>query len=56
MPECSNCDAAVSEAYVRVFAPPGAETVAACPRCPDMKRGTNGRPREYRENYRGRST
>jgi hypothetical protein len=38
MPECANCDAVVTEQYVRVFAPSGMETVRVCPNCPDMVR------------------
>ena len=38
MPQCLNCDAFVTEDYVRVFAPPGMSTVRVCPRCEDMVR------------------
>ena len=40
MPYCSNCDAFVTERYVRVFSVDG-ETVRACPWCPDkIRRGS----------------
>jgi len=38
MAECDNCGAFVTEQYVRVFAPPGMDTVRVCPNCPDMVR------------------
>jgi NAD-dependent SIR2 family protein deacetylase len=38
MAECDNCGAAVTEQYVRVFAPNEMETVRVCPNCPDMVR------------------
>jgi NAD-dependent SIR2 family protein deacetylase len=38
MPKCANCDAVVTEQYVRVFAPSGMKTVRVCPNCPDMVR------------------
>ena len=38
MAECENCGEFVTEQYVRVFAPPGMETVRVCPNCPDMVR------------------
>jgi hypothetical protein len=38
MAECENCDAFVTEQYVRVFAPTGMKTVRICPQCPDMVR------------------
>lgn len=53
MPECENCGATVSEAYVRVFSRAG-DDVEACPRCPDKVR-QNGRVRDAkgsRENAR----
>lgn len=46
MPRCRNCDAYVSDDYVRVLSPDG-DTVGACPRCPDMVR-TGGTVREAR--------
>lgn len=53
MPDCENCGATVSEAYVRVFSR-GGRDVRACPRCPDKVR-QNGRVRDAkssRENAR----
>lgn len=41
-PECQNCGHAVTPDYVRVFAPDGAETVRACPNCPDRVRARGG--------------
>lgn len=38
MPTCDNCDAFVTEAYVRVFAPPEMSTVRVCPHCEDKLR------------------
>jgi len=38
MPHCGNCERFVTDAYVRVFAPPGMSTVRVCPRCEDMVR------------------
>lgn len=38
MPECNNCDAFVTEAYVRVFSPPDHDTVRVCPNCEDLIR------------------
>lgn len=38
MPHCRNCDGFVTDAYVRVFAPPGMDTVRVCPTCEDMVR------------------
>ncbi|WP_449404671.1 DUF7563 family protein [Halococcus hamelinensis] len=38
MPNCDNCDAFVTQQYVRVFAPTGMDTVRVCPDCPDMLR------------------
>ena len=38
MPECENCEAFVTEQYVRVFAPSGMKTVRACPNCEDKVR------------------
>lgn len=40
---CRNCEAAVSDSYVRVFSQDG-ETVGCCPRCRDVVR-VNGKPR-----------
>ena len=31
MPQCNNCEGFVTDAYVRVFAPPGMSTVRVCP-------------------------
>ena len=42
MAECDNCGAFVTEQYVRVFAPPGMDTVRVCPECPDMVREGGG--------------
>jgi hypothetical protein len=38
MPHCNNCDAFVTEAYVRVFAPTGMDSVRVCPNCEDKLR------------------
>ncbi|WP_254534946.1 DUF7563 family protein [Halomarina litorea] len=38
MPECENCDAVVTEEYVKVFAPRGMDTVRVCPHCEDKLR------------------
>jgi RNA polymerase subunit RPABC4/transcription elongation factor Spt4 len=38
MPACANCEAFVTEQYVRVFAPPEMDTVRVCPNCEDMIR------------------
>ncbi|MFB6303331.1 MAG: hypothetical protein ABEH78_10795 [Haloferacaceae archaeon] len=38
MPECQNCGAFVTEAYVRVFAPQGMEHPRVCPSCEDKVR------------------
>lgn len=46
MPECTNCGAAVSARYCRVFSPDSGD-VRACPRCPDRTR-VNGKVREAR--------
>ena len=44
MPQCNNCEGFVTDAYVRVFAPPGMSTVRVCPRYEDMVReGANVR-------------
>lgn len=48
MPHCRNCGAHVTEDYVRVLAPPEADTVRACPDCPDMIRTFDGSVREAR--------
>jgi NAD-dependent SIR2 family protein deacetylase len=42
MPECNNCDAFVTEAYVRVFAPSERDTVRVCPSCEDLIREGSG--------------
>ncbi|SFL54572.1 hypothetical protein SAMN04487950_4156 [Halogranum rubrum] len=38
MPECQNCGSFVTENYVRVFAPNGAEHPRVCPHCEDKLR------------------
>ncbi len=38
MPACDNCGGAVTNTYVRVFAPPGMNTVRVCPNCEDKIR------------------
>ena len=38
MAHCSNCEEFVTDVYVRVFAPPGTNTVRVCPSCEDMVR------------------
>ena len=38
MPECENCGAFVTDAYKRVFAPDGLDTVRVCPNCEDKVR------------------
>lgn len=38
MPECHNCGAFVTEAYVRVFAPDGYDNPRVCPTCEDKVR------------------
>ena len=38
MPECRNCGGFVTNQYVRVFAPPGMDTVRVCPNCEDKLR------------------
>ena len=38
MPHCDNCEGFVTDAYVRVFSPPGMATVRVCPNCEDMVR------------------
>lgn len=35
MPECKNCGAHVSDAYVRVCVPEGRDVPTTCPHCPD---------------------
>lgn len=45
MPACDNCEGFVTENYVRVFAPPGLNTVRVCPNCTDKIR-ERGRVRE----------
>lgn len=42
MPECQNCDAHVTEQYVRVFAPDGLDAPRVCPHCEDMTRDGPG--------------
>lgn len=41
MPECGNCEAFVTERYVRVFAPREEDTVRVCPNCEDKIRDGN---------------
>lgn len=41
MPTCGNCGSFVTPAYVRVFAPPEADTVRVCPSCEDLIREGN---------------
>jgi hypothetical protein len=41
VPRCNNCDAFVTEQYVRVFAPDEMETVRVCPHCEDKLRDGN---------------
>lgn len=48
MPECQNCGHHVSDDYVRVLAPRDADTVRACPDCPDVVREYDGSVREAR--------
>ncbi|MFD1515261.1 DUF7563 family protein [Halomarina rubra] len=38
MSDCDNCGSFVTEAYVRVFAPEGMETVRVCPNCENKLR------------------
>ena len=38
MPHCRNCDAFVTENYVRVFAPQALSSVRVCPNCEDKLR------------------
>jgi hypothetical protein len=38
MPECQNCGSFVTEAYARVFTPPGEEDPRVCPECEDKIR------------------
>jgi hypothetical protein len=38
MPECQNCGSFVTEAYARVFTPPGEEDPRVCPDCEDKIR------------------
>lgn len=38
MAQCENCNAFVTDRYVRVFAPPGRATVRVCPKCDDLIR------------------
>ncbi|WP_449404675.1 DUF7563 family protein [Halococcus hamelinensis] len=42
MPTCKNCGEVVTSQYVRVFAPPGMDTVRVCPSCEDMVRDGAG--------------
>jgi hypothetical protein len=46
-PQCGNCEAFVSDQYVRVFLPEDAEQVLTCPNC-DLKRTGGGETRELR--------
>lgn len=48
MPECENCGAHVSEAYLRVREPEYRDKVRACPNCPDLMRdGAEVREKKY---------
>ena len=38
MPQCRNCEAFVTDAYVRVFAPNDMDAVRVCPNCEDKLR------------------
>ncbi len=38
MPECQNCGSFVTEAYARVFTPPGMDDPRVCPACEDKIR------------------
>lgn len=38
MAACNNCEGFVTDSYVRVFAPPGLDTVRVCPNCEDKIR------------------
>ncbi|WP_168927081.1 MULTISPECIES: DUF7563 family protein [Natronorubrum] len=38
MPECQNCGAFVTDAYARVFTPPGVDDPRVCPNCQDKIR------------------
>ena len=40
MPHCRNCDAFVTDNYVRVFAPEGMSTVRVCPNCEGSRQAT----------------
>ncbi|WP_442908711.1 DUF7563 family protein [Halodesulfurarchaeum sp.] len=42
MPTCRNCGSAVTEAYVRVFAPNGETQPRVCPNCEDKIREKGG--------------
>lgn len=42
MPDCRNCGAHVTEAYVRVFARRGQDGVFCCPDCEDVVRRNGG--------------
>mgnify|MGYP000454070192 CR=1 FL=1 len=42
MPQCQNCEAHVTERYVRVFAPDGVDAPRVCPRCEDLTRDGAG--------------
>lgn len=41
VPRCNNCEAFVTEQYVRVFAPDEMDTVRVCPHCEDKLRDGN---------------
>ncbi|WP_431357852.1 DUF7563 family protein [Halobaculum rarum] len=42
MPACGNCEGFVTQRYVDVFAPTGADSVRVCPNCEDLVRDGNG--------------
>ncbi|WP_425600872.1 DUF7563 family protein [Halobaculum rubrum] len=48
MPECQNCEAHVTERYVRVFAPNDLDNPRVCPSCEDKTRGNHGKIRAKR--------
>jgi hypothetical protein len=38
MPHYGNCEEFITDAYVRVFSPPGMNTVRVCPGCENLVR------------------
>lgn len=45
MEHCNNCGSAVTDQYVRVFAPDDRQTVRVCPFCEDLiRQGAETRP------------